>query len=267
MLEAHAEPLDPTLEAVDWRMLRLEVQAYLDEIVSPLRERGLAAEAVMAEGKAADEIVQRLREEAVDLVVLSAYGHGGVCEFAAGGTVRKVLSLAHGSVLLVRPAEEGASPEEPVAYRRILVPLDGSAIAEWALHHAAGIARAQGAELLLLHVEPTAAPAWGGLPPPPEEQELIRRLGELRRRRAHDYLGRKQAELADAEPPARTRLVSADRVATAILKVAAEEGVDLIAFSAHGEGAAPGACGTIAERLLAGSPIPVLFFQDRPGGP
>ena len=37
-------------------------------------------------------------------------------------------------------------------YSRLLVPLDGSATAELALHHAAALARLSGATLVLLHV-------------------------------------------------------------------------------------------------------------------
>ena len=127
VLEAHAPLPDPTLEMVDWRLLHLEAGSYLDQIADRLRAGGLRVETVVREGRAADEIVRHVREQGVDLVVVSAFGRGGVCEFAAGGTVQKLLSLAPSSVLLVRPAGEGEPPATPAEYRRILVPVDGSA--------------------------------------------------------------------------------------------------------------------------------------------
>ncbi len=264
VLEAHVPVPHPMLEAVDWRLLQLEAEAYLEAIAARLRAQGLTVGTAVAVGRAADEIVRCVRDEGVDLVVVSAYGHGGVCEFAAGGTVHKLLSLVTCSVLLIRPTEEGAPPEAPAEYRRILAAVNGSAAAEWALCHAAGIARAQGAELLVLHVDRVAAPAWSGLPPDAEEVELTERLETLRRRRARAYLDRMQARLASADVRVRGLLTTAERVEQGILAVAAEEAVDLIAVSAHGQDAAPGAWGAVPERLLARSRIPVLVFQDRP---
>jgi nucleotide-binding universal stress UspA family protein len=264
VLEAHVPLPDPTLEAVDWRLLRLEAEAYLEAIAARLRAQGLEVGTAVVEGKAADEIVRRVREQGVDLVVLSAYGHGGPCEFAAGSCVHKLLSLAPSSVLLVRPAAEGPPPAAPVAYRRILAAVDGSAVAEWALCHAAAVARAHGAELLVLHVERVAAPAWNGLPPNPEELELAERLSALRCRRARTYLERIEGMLGSPDLPVRGLLTTAERVEQGILAVAGEEAIDLIALSAHGQGAAPGARGAVPERLLARSPVPVLVFQDRP---
>jgi len=264
VLEAHVPLPDPLLEAVDWRLLRLEAQAYLEAITARLRAQGLEAAGTVVEGKPADEIARQVRDQEVDLVVVSAYGHGGARDFAAGGTVHKLLSLVPSSLMLVRPAEEGPPPEVPVEYRRILAPVDGSAVAEWAMCHAAGLARAHGAELLLLHVERVGTPAWDGLPPDPEELELIRRLGKLRQRRARSYLERLQATLASSDLRVRGRLETAGRVAQAILAVAGEETVDLIALSAHGKDAAPNACGAVPNRLLARSRIPVLVLQDRP---
>jgi len=264
VLEAHVPLPHPMLEAVDWRLLELEAEAYLEAIAARLRTQGLEVGTAVVVGKAADEIVRCVREEGVDLVVVSAYGHGGVCEFAAGGTVHKLLSLVTCSVLLIRPTEEGAPPEAPAEYRRILAAVNGSAVAEWALCHAAGVARAQGAELLVLHVDRVAAPAWNGLPPDPEEVELTERLETLRRRRARAYLDRMQAMLASPGLQVRGLLTTAERVEQGILAVAGEEAVDLIAVSAHGRDAAPGAWGAVPERLLARSPVPVLVFQDRP---
>jgi nucleotide-binding universal stress UspA family protein len=264
VLEAHVPLPGPMLEAVDWRLLRLEAQAYLDAIAAGLSAQGLEVAGTVVEGKAADEIVRHVGDHQVDLVVVSAYGHGGATDFPAGGTVHKLLSLAPSSLLLVRPGGEGPPPQAPVEYRRILAPADGSAVAEWALCHAAALARALGAELLVLHVDRVRAPAWDGLPPDPEELELTERLGKLRRRRALSYLERLQATLASPDLRVRGRLATAVRVAQAILAVAGEEAVDLIALSAHGKDAAPNACGAIPNRLLARSPVPVLVFQDRP---
>src|SRR3546814_12147968 len=70
----------------------------------------------------------------IGLVVLCAYGWGGTSEFPFGGTVHKVLASTEIAYLLVRPGG-GAGEAQP--YRRVLVPLDGSRGAEWAVTLAA----------------------------------------------------------------------------------------------------------------------------------
>lgn len=264
VLEPHLPVPDLTLDMVDWRLLRLEAEAYLGEIAARLRAQGHAVATAVVEGKAADEIVQHVRTRGVELVVASAFGQGGAREVNTGGTVHKLLARGASSTMLVRPAAEGAPPDAPAEYRRILAPVDGSAASAWGLCHAAALARAHGAELIVLHVDCLPAPAWGGVPPTPEETEAADRLRELRLERARGYLERMRGELASADLAVRGRVTTAERVERAILDVAGEEGADLIALSAHGQDAAPGACGAVTERLLRRSPVPVLVFQDRP---
>jgi nucleotide-binding universal stress UspA family protein len=79
------------------------------------------------------------------------------------------------------PTRRAGDPVGEVAYRTILVPLDGSPTSEWALGHANAIARRHGATLLVLHLVAGTATAYERLPRSPEESELLERLGGSRR--------------------------------------------------------------------------------------
>lgn len=255
---------DPAATSVDWRLRRVEAEAYLRQVAARLAEEGMDAGTEVVEGKAADEIVQFVTGRGVDLVVLASHGLGGALEFPFGGTVHKVLASAPASVMVIRPPSEGAPSAARVAYRRILVPVDGSPASEWALCLAASIARRHGAELLILQIVPVPNLTSERLPRSAEETKLLGRLQELQRERGLRYLREMEARLAQAELGVRCRVESAAHVAQGVQEVAAEEGADLIALSAHGTAEASFPYGKVAQRLLARSPAPVLVFQDLP---
>lgn len=253
---------DPVVSGIDWRLRRAEAVAYLEGVVESLRSEGVKASPVVVEGRAASEIVSFARARGVDLVILSAYGQGEASEFALGGTVHKVLSTVRVSVMVVRPADHAEGAHLGLKYRRIVVPVNGSPVGEWALCQAASIARRQEAELVMLQVLREPPQGDQRLPRSTEEAELLERLRELRRRRAEQYLGHMASQLGRSGIRVRHRVVSARRVAEGIREAALEEGADLLVISAHGTGGAAFPYGGVPERLLVRCPIPLLVLQD-----
>ena len=130
-------------------------------------------------------------------------------------------------------------------YEKILVPLDGSTLAERAIRHAQEIARGSRSEILLLQavnlpmpVVPEAVLAPDGRWLAEARTEAARYLegiaGPLRKE------GMRVRTLLDERPPA-----------DAILHVATREEVDLIVMSTHGRGG--------LSRLLMGSVAESVF--------
>jgi nucleotide-binding universal stress UspA family protein len=265
VLEPPDAPSEVVVSDLDWRFLRAEANAYLRSVASRLVERGIDARTLVAVGSAADEIVRYARRDDIALVVLASHGRGVASAFAFGGTTHKVLSLAPASVMVVRPGDEGdAAPV--VRYRQILVPVDGSPAAEWALGLAATVARPHEAAMLVLHLVPEAPAANERIPRTSEESELLARLMELQSERGRRYLAELEARFAHAEVPVASRLGYATRLAERISEVASAAGVDLIALAAHGSGGAVCAYGAVAQRLLTECDLPVVVFQDVPLG-
>lgn len=264
LLRVQEPPPDATVDAVSWRLSQAENKAYLSRLAAGLNARGVRAATLLAEGSAAEQILQTAREHKADLIVLCAHGRGGRSRFHLGGTAQKVISQAVASVLVVRdlgPAEE--APAE-VRYDRVMVPLDGSQRAQWALHHATSIARAHQGEILLVHVvEDRKLP--GRMPPTPEEQELAKQLTELDRRTAEGYLAEMETVLAGSGLAVRRVVAQSPYVVQALEKVAADERASLMVVSAHGRsGAAPWPYGSVADRLIEHGTTPLLVFQDLP---
>jgi nucleotide-binding universal stress UspA family protein len=134
-------------------------------------------------------------------------------------------------------------------FKKLLVPLDGSGQAAVALPLARGLARATGGEIILVRVIP----------------ERMLGADPAARAEADDYLAGIARELAGAGPRVSTIVQAGPEPAAEVLAVARREGVDLIVMATHGRsGLARMVLGSVAERVLTDSPVPVVLL--RPGG-
>lgn len=143
-------------------------------------------------------------------------------------------------------------------YNRVLLPLDGSKLAEAALPHAAHLAKQFGSELVLLRVvvSPYAIVApdlvLAGTDPD---------LRELSAHAAH-YLKGIADRLQEQGLHVRTEVCEGP-VAEAILDYVAALNIDLIVMSTHGRGGVlRWVYGSVAERVLQGSACPVLLIRS-----
>lgn len=140
-------------------------------------------------------------------------------------------------------------------FRRILVPLDGSALAEQALLVAARIARAVAGEVVLAHVVST----------PRAYQYYV--VTEADVKEARDYLETlsSREELAGV----RTRVtvpVTITHPASGLLSLIESQQIDLVVMSSHGyTGFKRWALGSVAEKVARHSSVPVLLLRQ--GGP
>jgi nucleotide-binding universal stress UspA family protein len=141
-------------------------------------------------------------------------------------------------------------------YKKILVPLDGSALAERAIWHAEEIARGSDAEIVLLQA------VYVPMPVVPESALLTeRKFLEEVTREATGYLERIGADLRASGRKVRT--VIDERPPTdAILHVSEQEQVDLIVMSTHGRsGLSRLVMGSIAESVLRGTHRTIMFVK------
>ena len=137
-------------------------------------------------------------------------------------------------------------------YQRMLLPLDGSELAEVALSHAKGVAGRLGIEVMLLHV------AGKG------EAESL----PLHRAYIDQACDRLRREMAESQGKASGRpVVVKGEVATGypaeeILRYAGEKEVDLIVMTTHGRsGIGRWAFGSVAQKVLHGGSSPILLVR------
>lgn len=251
------------VDSLIWRLARAEASRYLNGLLRDLERRGHRAQAEVAEGPAAEQIVRFIDAAGVDLVVLCTHGTGAATEFELGGTARKVLERAGVSVMLV--PSRGAGRAEPVRarYRRILVAVDCSPRSDWATSLAAVIARAERAELVLAHV--VSVPEVTGRAAGAEDGALISGVVAANQAAAEGYVNRLVAQHQAANLRVRCRMTEAHNVPRALAALAKEERADLAVLSAHGaSGDDHWPYGTVAASLLGCSCGVTLVLQDLP---
>lgn len=142
-------------------------------------------------------------------------------------------------------------------YQRILAPLDGSKVAEGVLPQVCELAKTLNAELVLVRVSPTADSLLGHGIAVGGSGALDAQLEQA----SSAYLTQLASTLDAGAKPVRTVSLRGP-VAETIVSWATMNGVDLIALMSHGLGhAARWVFGSVADRLLQSSPIPVLVLR------
>ncbi|MCE9583831.1 MAG: universal stress protein [Planctomycetes bacterium] len=135
---------------------------------------------------------------------------------------------------------------------RILVPLDGSEIAEAVLGQACRLLRLKDAEVLLFEAVPV--PVQPGL-------EYAPLLADLKTE-AERYVGALSKQLVGEGVRARG-IVRVGGEAAGVLDVAKEEKATLIAMATHGRtGMSRFVFGSVAEKVLRASDVPVLLVRS-----
>jgi nucleotide-binding universal stress UspA family protein len=111
----------------------------LDAAAALVRAPGVAVERLIAQGEPDDAIREAIGGRGADMIAMASHGRGAVGRALFGSVADRVTRGSTVPVLIVRAADD--APPSHVTLDRIVVPLDGSALAERALPVAAAIAR------------------------------------------------------------------------------------------------------------------------------
>jgi nucleotide-binding universal stress UspA family protein len=143
--------------------------------------------------------------------------------------------------------------------RRILVPLDGSGLAESVLDEVRTLALAARPKVFLTTVVQTMLPSimpWAG------PTELYLESSEQREQLARKYLDDVRAQLAAEGFQVDARIASGSKVAREILRVAELERCDLVAIATHGAGGLDRVMfGSVTDQVVRHSHVPVLVIR------
>jgi len=141
-------------------------------------------------------------------------------------------------------------------YKKILVPLDGSPLAEAVLPHAEALAKSEQAEIIILRVP--NAPVSEFLSRDPMIAEMIMTDME---KEAEEYVHTKVVAL-EKENIKVTGITKDGPVPEIILDVADEMHADLIAMSTHGRtGVSRWLMGSVADKIIHHAHIPVMLIH------
>jgi nucleotide-binding universal stress UspA family protein len=255
-------------ETLDRELMERE-RAYLDAVVKRLAAVAqVPLSAALLDGPAADAIVRHAATTGADLLVMTTHGRGPLARFWFGSVADALVRQLPIPVLFVRPGETVPDLAEEPVVRRVLIPLDGSTLAEQVLEPALAFSSGTQVEYTLLRVVEQLTPAsydpastrMSGL-----SESLLEQLQELDRQesaRARDYLERFAERFRARSLVVQTRVISHQQPATAILQDDSIRGVDLIALATHGRGGLKRLLlGSVADKVLRGAATPVLVYR------
>jgi nucleotide-binding universal stress UspA family protein len=201
--------------------------------------------ASLERGPVVETLCGYARRNAVDLIVMRSQARRGIARIWFGSVADGLIRESGVPVLVVRPPSIGTGLEKGFSYRKILVPLDGSSLAEQALPRAISLARFEGASLVLVYV---VAPAHE-----PGNGTLISSIGPASASdvdRAQQYLDSIVVQYGTGIKIASRVVIAAD-VPAAILRVADAEEVDLITMATRGQGVMMRTIGgSVSDRVM-----------------
>lgn len=143
-------------------------------------------------------------------------------------------------------------------YAKIVVPLDGSKLAEQALEHARALAHCLGSEVILVRV--MTYPNYDYLVTDPELSVGLREEMEAE---ACNYLEPLASKLQDEGlRVSADAVVAAGPIADTIIGFVHDKAAELVVMSTHGRtGPSRWLLGSVADRVVRGAGVPVLMVR------
>jgi nucleotide-binding universal stress UspA family protein len=215
-------------------------------------------------GPIAEAITSYAEHSRSDFIVMATHGRGPVSRVMMGGVANEVVNRATVPVMLIRIAEDHAIAPMP-RFRKVMIPLDGSPVAETGLDVALEIARRESAHLVLFHV---AFPTDVVLPV--MQADLVTSLAPVtvmplaRDPVPEQYLGMIAASAGYGRVVIETEIsVSVAPAEVEIARYAEDHDVDLITLGTRGHGFLRGLLGlSVTESLVRHASIPILVVRS-----
>jgi nucleotide-binding universal stress UspA family protein len=251
-------PDAPALSVAAIRQLHSTEQSELYSIAAECRAHStVEVTASLERGPVVDSLIGYARRHNVDLIVMRSHARSGIARVWFGSVADQLIRESGIPVLVVRPPSFGTALESGFHFRRIVVPLDGTALARQALEPAAEIARLEHASLVLLRV----VPAWETRP----HDEVEASAGPASAAaviEAETYLNSLGANGSLDGIDVTRRVVIASDIPSAILGVAEVGEADLVAIATRGRGALKRATsGSVADVVMRESAVSTLVVH------
>ncbi len=228
-----------------WQRMKDDLEAFAE----PARQAGVAVNTVLLEGDSVHEILELAWTMSTDLIVMGTRGSGGLERWLLGSVTESVLRGAPCPVMTVsRASIPAATPTS-----RILCPLDLRGHSRETLRLALALAQEHNAALTLLHVveAPDGPLGVNSHFDVPEYRAYMAQDARNRLRREVPASARNWCDV--------TEIVSVGEPAREILRVAKEQGSDLIVMGARGPSAVEALFfGSTARRVVRDAACSVL---------
>ncbi len=255
-----------------WHQIR-EIRTVTGTLIS-IKTREALAKVVI--GDPGEEILRYAGENPIGIILMATHGASGVRRWAIGSVAYKVLHASQIPVLLIR----SGIPEETVydqwPQRTILVPLDGSRLAESALPLAEQLAKErdiQNTRIVLVNVcKPDLLPQGSyymnpDYPPttPLQYEDYVKQETAKTKDASRQYLERITQKIKLEGIKIKTEVLAGD-AAEEIIKYANSHPFQVIVMTSHGHsGFKHLVLGSVAEKVVLETHTPVLIVKPEEG--
>jgi nucleotide-binding universal stress UspA family protein len=205
-------------------------------------------------GDPAKEIVNLADEIQADYIVLTTHGRTGFDSWVFGSTAEKIVRLSHVPVITLKhPEGDLGTDEPPLAFKRVLCPLDFSDFSKQGLETARALCKQFEATLVLAHAVDTR------LEYPMLEPGVGMVDSQHWERDAKAYL----KDVADGIDDVFTEeVVVTGNPYKALVQVMHDDDIDLVIITTHGyRGLSHILLGSNAERIVRLAPCPVMTIH------
>jgi nucleotide-binding universal stress UspA family protein len=206
-------------------------------------------------GPVVDALIGYAKRQNVDLIVMRSHVRKGFARAWFGSVADALIRESGIPVLVVKAPSLATALESGFHYNRILVPLDGSLLAEQSLDAAVSLARIDGATITLLKVVSPSRQRLNG--------DLESSIGPAAAKEvacAQRYL--ETCLGSERGISVLRRVIISDDVPGTILSVAENMEADLIAIATHGRGAITrAAVGSVADRVVRKAAVSTMVIH------
>jgi nucleotide-binding universal stress UspA family protein len=222
--------------------IRRQETDYFANVQTLLKPTGVPVAADLLDGGVVSSLAEYARTLKPAWIVMMSHARGAVARFFLGETASEFVRRSPCPVLLVHPAAGPVDPAAEPDVREVLIPLDGSELAERILAPAADFAKAVRAGVTLL-----MAPA---------------RLPDIPPAKAEAYLEQKATGLRSQSLAVQCKTVPKGESADVIVAQAEAHPGTIVALATHGRGGlAKLVWGSVAEDVVRRTHAPVLVFK------
>jgi len=231
--------------------------SYLDNVAKIFSHS--AADCRIVRGTPAEIVLESTQDERDTLIAMATHGRSGAKRWLLGSVAEKVLRGTTNPLFLVRAAAAKTSPQKII--NSIVVPLDGSPLAERILPTVCRWARALDVEVTLVRAFefPTVAYVSSEIYLPDYDQ-----FREEARREAAAYLKEKEVGLVAEGVRTVSILTLEGQAADEIINYAQSAPGAVIAMSTHGRsGVQRWLLGSVTEKVVRHAGDPVLVVRGK----
>ena len=240
---------------------KVAAENSLRKVALRLSDAGVEASVTSSLGSAAEEIVRLAERQGCDLIAMATHGRSVLGRAVLGSVTDKVVHSSHIPTLTLTPEGVESWWQKGVALSRVIVPLDGSDLAETALPYARALALGLSLEIVLVRaVKPRHIYDLYAYYPYVGTEDLEIEVEQS----VSEYLETIAADLRSSGLNARWEVLKG-QYAAAIVDFAKGAYEDIVVLTTHGHsGLTRWVLGSVTEALVRSSGDPVLLLPPGP---